>query len=126
MPGRLIIDDAAADLASAQRVTEFVKNRPVTAALGGHIELNAHGDTFDFGSTYHPDEHALPLSKQDLLALPARIAKFDGLYTQDGMFVMFNQYRLLAAQLAAVVLILAAIVALIWRYLRRRKRSACA
>lgn len=126
MPGRLIIDNAKDDLASAQRVAEFVKDHPVTAVLGGHVELNAHGDTFDFGSTYHPDEHALPLSKQDLLALPDRIAKFNGFYTQDGMFVMFDQYRVLAAELAAVVLVLVAIVVLIWRFVRRRKRRRLA
>lgn len=126
MPGRLIIDDAADDLASAQRVAEFVRDRPVTAVLGGHVELNAQGDTFDFGSTYHPNEHALPLSKQDLLALPARIAKFNGFYTQDGMYVMFNQYRVLAAELAAAVLVLAGIVTACWRLLRRRKRMRLA
>lgn len=122
MPGRLIIDNAADDLASAQRAADFVKDRPVTAVLGGHVELNAQGDTFDFGSTYHPNEHALPLSKQDLLALPARIAKYNGIYTQDGMFIMFDQYRVLAAELIAVVIALAASIALMWRYIRRRKR----
>lgn len=122
MPGRLIIDNAADDLASAQRAADFVRDRPVTAILGGHVELNAQGDTFDFGSTYHPNEHALPLSKQDLLALPARIAKYNGFYTQDGMYIMFNQFRVLGAQLAAVVAVLAAIITLMWRYLRRRKQ----
>ena len=102
MPGRLIIDDAADDLASARRVADFVQNRPVMAVLGGHVELNAQGDTFDFGSTYRPNEHALPLSKQDLLALPAHLARFNGFYTQDGMFIMFNQYRVLAAELGTV------------------------
>ena len=38
------------------------------------------------------------------------------------MFVMFNQYRLLAAELAGVALVLVAIATVIWRYLRRRKR----
>ncbi|RDS79547.1 MBL fold metallo-hydrolase [Dyella monticola] len=122
MPGRLIIDNTAADLASAQRVADFVKNRPVSAVLGGHIELDAQGNTFDFGSTYHPNEHVLPLSKDDLLAFPARVAKFNGFYTQDGMFVMFNQFRVLGAELGIVVLVLAAIVAAIWCFWRRRKR----
>ena len=122
MPGRLIIDDAADDLASARRVADFVQNRPVMAVLGGHVELNAQGDTFDFGSTYRPNEHALPLSKQDLLALPAHLARFNGFYTQDGMFIMFNQYRVLAAELAAIVAMLGAVITLIWRYVRRRKR----
>ena len=122
LPGRLIIDDATDDLASAQRVADFIRDRPITHVLGGHIELDANGDAFAFGSNYHPNEHVLQLSKQDLLDLPARIAKFNGFYTQDGMFIMFNQFRVLAAELAAILIVLAAIVALIWRYLRRRKR----
>lgn len=122
MPGRLIIDNAQDDLASAQRAADFAKSHPIAAVLGGHIELNAHGDTFDFGSSYHPDEQALPLSKQDLLDLPSRIAKFNGFYTQDGIFVMLDQYRVLAAQLVVVVLVLCLVVTLIWRYMRHRKR----
>ena len=122
LPGRLIIDDATDDLASAQRVADFIRDRPITHVLGGHIELDANGDAFAFGSSYHPNEHVLQLSKQDLLDLPARIAKFNGFYTQDGMFIMFNQFRVLAAELAAILIVLATIVALIWRYLRRRKR----
>jgi hydroxyacylglutathione hydrolase len=126
LPGRLIIEDKAQDLASAKRVADFIQNRPVSYVLGGHIELNANGDTFDFGSSHHPNEHVLPLSKQDLLELPARVAKFNGLYTQDGMFVMFNQYRMLALELAAVVLVLAAVIMLIWRLVRNRKRRRLA
>jgi hydroxyacylglutathione hydrolase len=126
MPGRLIIDDADSDLASARRVADFVKDRPVSYVLGGHIELNAQGDTFMFGSNYHPDEHALQLTKQDLMGLPAMVAKFNGFYTEDGMFVMFNQFRVLAAELAAMVLILVGIVAVVWRYMRRRKRARLA
>jgi hydroxyacylglutathione hydrolase len=122
MPARLIIDDTGSDVASAQRVADFVKDRPISYVLGGHVELDANGNTFAWGSTYHPNEHVLQLTKQDLLGLPAVVGKFNGFYTQDGMFVMFNQFRLLAAELAAVGLVLAAIVTAIWRYLRSRKR----
>lgn len=122
MPARLIIDDTGSDVASAQRVADFVKDRPISYVLGGHVELDANGNTFAWGSTYHPNEHVLQLTKQDLLGLPAVVGKFNGFYTQDGMFVMFNQFRLLAAELAAVGLVLAVIVTAIWRYLRRRKR----
>ena len=44
LPGRLLIDDAAADLASARRVVDFIKDRPVSYVLGGHIELDANGN----------------------------------------------------------------------------------
>jgi hydroxyacylglutathione hydrolase len=122
MPARLIIDDTASDVASARRVANFIKERPVSYVLGGHIELDANGQTFAWGSTYHPNEHVLQLTKLDLLGLPAVVDTFNGFYTQNGMFVMFNQFRLLAAELAAVVLVLTAIAISIWRYLRRRKR----
>ena len=39
MPGRLLIDDAAAYRESALRVVDFLKTRPLTHILGGHIEL---------------------------------------------------------------------------------------
>lgn len=126
LPGRLIIEDKAQDLASAQRVADFIRDRPVSHVLGGHIELDANGDTFAFGSNYHPNEHVLPLSKQDLLGLPVHIARFNGLYSEDGMFVMFNQFRLLVAELVALVLVLVAIVWLIRRFIRRRKRRRLA
>jgi hydroxyacylglutathione hydrolase len=123
LPGRLIIDNKNEDLASALRVAEFARAHPITYVLGGHIELNSKGETFDFGSHYHPDERALQLTKQDLLDLPATIAAFNGFYTQHGIYVMFNQYRLLGAELAVIVLIITCLAALIWRYARRRKRT---
>ena len=46
LPGRLLIEDTNADLASARRVAEFVEQRPVTYVLGGHIELDESGKTF--------------------------------------------------------------------------------
>ncbi|WP_233842506.1 MBL fold metallo-hydrolase [Dyella sp. 2HG41-7] len=122
LPGRLIINDATEDEASAQRVADFIRDRPVTAVLAGHIEMDAQGNLYDFGATYHPNERALPLEKDDLLALPARIAKFNGFYTQDGVFVMLDQGRVLAAGLAVIVLALGTVITLLWRHIRRRKR----
>ncbi|GAB2592251.1 MBL fold metallo-hydrolase [Dyella jejuensis] len=122
MPARLIIDNTAEDIASAKRVAEFIRNRPVTYVLGGHIEVDANGDTFDFGSTYHPNEHVLQLDKQDLMGLPAIVGQFNGFYNQRGMYVMMNQYRVLAAQLAALLLIVAGVVVMIWRFVRHRRR----
>jgi hydroxyacylglutathione hydrolase len=71
LPGRLLIDDASADFASAVRVAAFVKDRPISYILGGHIELSSDGDTFAWGSQFHPHEHVLQMTKDDLLALPA-------------------------------------------------------
>jgi hydroxyacylglutathione hydrolase len=122
MPARLLIDNTEEDIASAKRVADFIKDRPVTYVLGGHVEVDANGNTFDFGSTYHPNEHVLQLTKQDLLGLPAIVSQFNGFYNQRGMYVMMNQYRVLAAELAALLLVVAAVVVLIWRVVRHRLR----
>ena len=78
MPGRLLIEDAAAYRESALRVVDFLKTRPLTHILGGHIELNTAGRAYRFGSHYHPDEHRLELAREDLTALPAAFERFNG------------------------------------------------
>lgn len=121
MPGRLLIDDAKADLVSAKRVAAFVKDRPVSYVLGGHIEMNSAGEMFPWGSQYHPDEHALPMTKDDLLALPAAVSSFNGFYTQSGKFTMMNSMRILIAVVAAAVVVPLVLLFLIVRYIRRRR-----
>src|ERR1700691_995891 len=123
LPGRLIIDDASADLASANRVADFIRNRPVSYVLGGHIELDANGETLPLASHYHPHEHALQLTKQDLLALPAILNTFNGFYNKSGVFVLYSQTRILLALGFFLLVILVASVVLLLRYLRRRKRA---
>jgi hydroxyacylglutathione hydrolase len=122
LPGRLIIDDARADLASAQRVAEFIKNRPVIYVLGGHIELDASGETVAMGSQYHPHEHVLQMTKNDLLALPAIISSFNGFYSQNGVYILYSQTRILIALGFILIVVLVASVMLLRKYLRRRKR----
>jgi hydroxyacylglutathione hydrolase len=122
MPGRLLIDNAGADLASAKRIAAFVKDRPISLVLGGHIELNSAGDTFPWGSQYHPNEHVLQMTKDDLLALPAALASFNGFYTVRGNFIMMNSMRILIAEALLAGIVLAVIVGMLVRYLRRRKR----
>jgi len=122
MPGRLLIDDAAADLASAKRVVDFAATHPISHVLGGHIELDEAGETFDFGSQYHPHERALALSPQDLAALPATIASFNGIYNRSGMFVMMSQTRVLAILGVGTLAVLVAIGFALRGYWRRRRR----
>jgi hydroxyacylglutathione hydrolase len=124
MPGRLLIDDATADRASARRVVAFITSHPVTAVLGGHIEVDTAGHTFDFYAHYHPDERALEMSKADVLALPAALDRFNGLYTESGSFIMMDQMRVLIAELIMVVLVIGVLVTTLVLYLRRRKRRA--
>lgn len=122
LPGRLIIDDAHADLASAQRVADFIRNRPVSYVLGGHIELDTEGKMQYVGSHYHAHEHVLQLTKEDLLALPATVSSFNGFYSQNGVFVLYSQSRILLVLAFVLIVILVACGMLLRWYLRRRRR----
>lgn len=128
LPGRLLVDDYSAYVASAARVAAFVQDRPVSYVLGGHIEKDKDGVLFDWQSTAHPSEHPLPLSKDDVLALPTALAKFNGFYTETGGFVIMNPIHNLEAMAAAALLVLAILGYLIYRLVRhlrvrRRHRS---
>jgi hydroxyacylglutathione hydrolase len=124
MPARLLIDDAAADGASAARAAAFVKDRPVAYVLGGHIEVDTAGQTFPWESTYHPHEHVLQLTKDDVLALPAAVASFNGFYTERGPFIMENSMRILLAMAAGAALVLALLVTALVMYIRRRRHRS--
>src|ERR1700735_215072 len=123
MPARLLIDDTGADIASAERIAAFVKDRPISFVLGGHIEMNSDGELFPWQSQYHPREHVLQMTKDDVLALPAAVHSFNGFYSVRGRFTMENTMRIL---IALGVLALAALVGIVWlvvRFIRRRVRA---
>jgi hydroxyacylglutathione hydrolase len=122
LPGRLLIADKSADLASAKRVAEFVAHRPVTYVLGGHVELDRAGKTF-LGDHYHPDERPLQLSKDQLLRLPAVVESFNGFYGRHGEYVLESQNRVLGAAAAVLVTLLVAAGFGIRALLRRRRRK---
>ena len=124
LPGRLLVDDWRAYEASAQRVAEFLNDRPVSFVLGGHVEKKHSGELLPWEATYHPDEHALQLTKEDVAALPAALRKFNGFYTETGSFVFENGLRILVAVAVAALLILAALGTLIYRFIRRRRKPA--
>ena len=123
MPARLLIDDAGAERATANRVAAFVRDRPVRAVLGGHIELDTAGATYSWGSQHHPGEHALAMTKADLLALPAATESFNGFYTRSGPFLMINSIRVLIAQALALFVVLVALVAGVVVLVRRRRAA---
>jgi hydroxyacylglutathione hydrolase len=122
MPARLLIDDARADAASAQRVADFIRNRPVSFVLGGHIEMDANGNLFPWESQFHPNEHVLQTTKADLLALPAAIQSFNGFYSRSGNFIMMNSLRVFIAEVVFVLVLAAALIRILIRYIRHRKR----
>lgn len=121
IPGRLLIEDTKADLASAERVAAFAKDRPVSYVLGGHIEEDASGKLFPWEATSHPNEHVLQLTKDDLLALPGKIQSFNGFYTETGGAVMMNSLRILIWFAVGILIVLVAMVIVLWRFVRRRR-----
>ena len=127
MPARLLIDDPSADMDSAEKVAAFVRDRPVSYVLGGHIEMDAKGNLFPWESRYHPNEHVLQMTKEDLLALPGALRGFNGFYnvvqTKNGPFVMIDSMRILMIFGAGVILALVLIVWVIAWFVRRGKRK---
>lgn len=122
LPGRLMVDELEAYRASAERLVTFIGDLPVSHVLGAHIELDAAGELFPSGSEHHPNERALALAKEDVLALPGALADFNGFYSRHEHFVITNPKRNLLTLVAGVVLLLAAIV-WGWRRMRRRKQA---
>jgi glyoxylase-like metal-dependent hydrolase (beta-lactamase superfamily II) len=120
LPGRLLIEDTNADLASARRVVEFVEQRPVTYVLGAHIELDQSGKIV-MGTRYRTNERPLQLTKQDLLALPGIVSGFNGFYAKRDVYVLMNQNRILILLGVGAVFLLVAIILILralWRWLR--------
>ena len=122
LPGRLLVEDAAAYHESALRILDFLKTRPLTHILGGHIELKAAGQAYRFGSHYHPNEHRLELAREDLTKLPAAFESFNGFYARHPNYILTNStHNLLAAAIIAV----AVLIFIVWgvrRLLRVRRR----
>jgi hydroxyacylglutathione hydrolase len=123
MPARLLVDDAKAYQTSAERLANFVRQRPVNYVLGGHIEMDALGNLFAWESRYHPHEHRLQLSKQDVLALPDALRRFNGFYSQVGNFLFIDSMRILIACAVVIAVLLLAMAWMLMRYLGRRRAS---
>jgi hydroxyacylglutathione hydrolase len=121
LPGRLLIENAAAYHESALRVVDFLKTRPLTHILGGHIELNASGRAYRFGSHYHPNEHRLELARADLTGLPAALKRFNGFYARYPNYILTNPIHNLVALAIIGVAVLIFIVWGVRRLLRRRR-----
>src|SRR5262249_33598238 len=121
LPGRLLVDDSDQYLASAQRVVDFIRSRPITHVLGAHVEMNREEELFPWKSTYHPNERALPLTREDLLSLPETLQGFNGFYTKHGKWVLMNPGRQLTVVGAGAVLLLVALAWVVWWYFRRRR-----
>jgi hydroxyacylglutathione hydrolase len=121
LPGRLLIEDAGAYRESALRIVDFLKTRPLAHILGGHIELNATGRAYRFGSHYHPNEHRLELARADLTALPAAFERFNGFYARYPNYILTHPIHNILALLSAVLAVLSLAVFGLYRLWRRRR-----
>ena len=69
-PGRLYIRDWKAFTSSIQRLVTFTYSHKISYILGNHIEMStARGIDYPTGTTYQPNEHALPLTVHQLKLL---------------------------------------------------------
>lgn len=78
-PGRLYVQDFDAFEASLDRLVDFADAHAVTAVLGAHIEMTSTpGRDFALGSTWHPNEAALPMTVDQLRAIRDAAASVRG------------------------------------------------
>lgn len=69
-PGKIYVRDWEPYLKSVARLAQFAEINPVSQILGTHIEMTTKpGKMYPIGSVYQPDETALALYPEDLLAL---------------------------------------------------------
>ncbi len=69
-PGRLYVRDWKAFKQSIERLTDFTANHKISYLVGNHIEMTATaGKDYPTGSTWHPEEHVLPLTIDNLNTL---------------------------------------------------------
>jgi len=78
-PGRLSEQDFAAFKASAQRLADFVSDRPIAHVLGTHIE-QTRTPYLDYprGTPYQSEEHSLALTRAHVIELNEAFIAMDG------------------------------------------------
>jgi glyoxylase-like metal-dependent hydrolase (beta-lactamase superfamily II) len=126
LPGRLTIEDTDADLKSARRVARFAREHPIRYVLGSHIELDVTGALYSEGSHFHPNERALQLTPDDVLALPAALEHFNGFYARHPHFVLTHPIHNLLALVGTVAAVALLIALAVRRFLKRRRRNRAA
>ena len=121
MPGRLTLEDIGADKKSAARVISFLGTRQLAHILGGHIERDVAGHTYAEGSTYHPSERPLELSREDLVKLLSALASFNGFYASHENYSITHPMHNLLALLVAALALLFVVSLIVYRFVRRRR-----
>jgi hydroxyacylglutathione hydrolase len=78
-PGRLYVQDWHAFEATVDRLVAWCDEHPVSHLLGCHVEMSvAPGLDYPRGTTYQPDEAALPMRVAQLRALQAAVREIGG------------------------------------------------
>lgn len=123
LPGRLLVDDIDAYRDSAMRLVEFVQAYGVQYGLGAHIEMDAKGELYSGGETYHSNERniALPLGIPEAVALHAALDDFNGFYSRHPDYAVVNPLHNLLAMAAGVLLLVALVIWGVRRRLKRRR-----
>jgi glyoxylase-like metal-dependent hydrolase (beta-lactamase superfamily II) len=95
-PGRLYVQDAPAFRASLDALVAMADIRPVTAVVGGHVEMTrTKGVDYPMGTRYQPDEPPLPMTVGQLREVQAaahEVGDRAGVHPY-GDFVIFNGVR---------------------------------
>lgn len=95
-PGRLVVWDPPAFAASLDRLHAFASERPVTAILGGHVEMTrTPGRDHPLGAHYQPDEPPLQMTVEQLASVRGAFGSVvdrRGVHRFDD-FVIFNAPR---------------------------------
>jgi glyoxylase-like metal-dependent hydrolase (beta-lactamase superfamily II) len=92
LPGRLLVDDIDAYAESALRVIEAVNTWGTQYALGAHVEMNAAGELYASGASFHPQERALALrfATQDAVQLRQALRDFNGFYNRHADYAVVH------------------------------------
>jgi hydroxyacylglutathione hydrolase len=83
-PGRLYVDDWDSFGKSINRLVHFTEHHEISYILGNHIEMSTtDGIDYPMGSTYHPQEHKLPLTIKDLKELQLALTNLGNTPTNE-------------------------------------------
>jgi hydroxyacylglutathione hydrolase len=91
-PGNIFLSEAEfGDFKkSVERLHRFSQKNPLRMILGAHIEMSSTpGVGYPYGSTYHPQEHRLPLTQENLDELKTYLEK-----NPPARDKTFNDFRL--------------------------------
>ena len=95
-PGRLFVSDPAAFVSSLDRLVAFASERPVTALMGGHIEMTrTPGRDHPLGARFQPNEPPLQMTVEQLASARdamGSVVDRPGVHRFDD-FVIFNSPR---------------------------------